>query len=55
MHAKELLREISDYCRYTGLAESTFGRRAVNDGKLSTGSGMAAASLLKSLRACAIS
>jgi len=33
MHAKELLREISDYCRCTGLAESTFGRRAVNDGK----------------------
>src|SRR6185295_12576095 len=26
--------EISDYCRQTGLAESTFGRRAVNDGKL---------------------
>src|SRR5262249_2290050 len=25
---------ISDYCRQTGLAESTFGRRAVNDGKL---------------------
>jgi hypothetical protein len=29
-----LLQEISDYCRKTGLAESTFGRRAVNDGKL---------------------
>ena len=29
-----LLREISDFCRHTGLAESTFGRRAVNDGKL---------------------
>jgi hypothetical protein len=29
-----ILREISDFCRQTGLAESTFGRRAVNDGKL---------------------
>src|SRR5438046_8556074 len=29
-----LLGSISDYCRRTGLAESTFGRRAVNDGKL---------------------
>ncbi len=28
-----LLREISDYCRAAGLAESTFGRLAVNDGK----------------------
>jgi hypothetical protein len=34
MNAQQLLREISDYCRQTGLAESTFGRRAVNDGKL---------------------
>jgi hypothetical protein len=34
MNAQELLQEISDYCRLTGLAESTFGRRAVNDGKL---------------------
>jgi hypothetical protein len=34
MNAQELLQEISDYCRVTGLAESTFGRRAVNDGKL---------------------
>jgi hypothetical protein len=34
MNARELLQEISDYCRATGLAESTFGRRAVNDGKL---------------------
>lgn len=34
MHAEEILREISDYCRRAGLAESTFGRRAVNDGKL---------------------
>jgi hypothetical protein len=34
MNARELLQEISDYCRASGLAESTFGRRAVNDGKL---------------------
>src|SRR5271167_2777109 len=34
MTAQELLGQISDYCRQTGLAESTFGRRAVNDGKL---------------------
>ncbi len=34
MNAQELLQEISDYCRQAGLAESTFGRRAVNDGKL---------------------
>jgi hypothetical protein len=36
MNAQDLLQEISDYCRHTGLAESTFGRRAVNDGKLTT-------------------
>src|SRR5271168_3233906 len=34
MNAQQLLAEISDYCRQTGLAESTCGRRAVNDGKL---------------------
>src|SRR5260370_39159406 len=34
MNAQQLLQEISDYCRSTGLAESTFGRRAVNDGQL---------------------
>jgi hypothetical protein len=34
MSAQQLLQEISDYCRHSGLAESTFGRRAVNDGKL---------------------
>ena len=34
MNAQELLTEISDYRRQTGLAELTFGRRAVNDGKL---------------------
>jgi len=36
MNAQELLQEIADYCRQTGLAESTFGRRAVNDGKLAS-------------------
>ncbi len=36
MNAQELLTEIADYCRQTGLAESTFGRRAVNDGKLAS-------------------
>jgi len=30
----QILQEISDFCRQRGLAESTFGRRAVNDGKL---------------------
>jgi len=33
MH-EAILKEIGDFCRETGLAESTFGRRAVNDGKL---------------------
>jgi hypothetical protein len=33
MH-EQILREIGDFCRRRGLAESTFGRRAVNDGKL---------------------
>ena len=31
MSGQGLLREISDYCRAAGIAESTFGRRAVND------------------------
>lgn len=34
IRARELLDEISDFCRATGLAESTFGRAAINDGKL---------------------
>src|SRR6266516_790930 len=34
MNAQDLLQEIADYCRHSGLAVSTFGRRAVNDGKL---------------------
>ena len=29
-----LLSEIEAYCRSAGIAESTFGRQAVNDGKL---------------------
>jgi len=33
MDSEGLLREISEYCRRVGMAESTFGRRAVNDGK----------------------
>src|SRR5207344_2067572 len=31
---EQILQEISEFCRARGLAESTFGRRAVNDGKL---------------------
>ncbi len=34
MRAEELLNEISDYCRLAGVAESTFGRASINDGKL---------------------
>ena len=33
MEADALLREIVEYCRKAGVAESTFGRFAVNDGK----------------------
>jgi hypothetical protein len=33
MDATELLAQITDYCRSVGLAESTFGKLAVNDGK----------------------
>ena len=33
MRADAILEEISAYCRREGMAESTFGRRAVNDGK----------------------
>jgi len=32
--ADSLLEEIEAFCRRTGIAESTFGRQAVNDGKL---------------------
>src|SRR5215470_5230333 len=34
MDSETLLREISEYCRRADLAESTFGRLAINDGKL---------------------
>jgi hypothetical protein len=34
MPLEEVLQEISDFCRANGIAESTFGRLAVNDGKL---------------------
>lgn len=33
---EQILHEIADFCRQRGLAESTFGRRAVNDGKLAS-------------------
>lgn len=33
MESQVLLQEITDYCRKSGVAESTFGRLAVNDGK----------------------
>jgi hypothetical protein len=33
MEAEALLREVTSYCRRAGLAETTFGRLAVNDGK----------------------
>src|SRR5215472_10422613 len=32
--SEALLRDIAEYCRRTRIAESTFGRLAVNDGKL---------------------
>jgi hypothetical protein len=32
--ATDLIEEISEFCRASGLAESTFGRAAINDGKL---------------------
>ena len=33
MENETVLREITEYCRHFGVAESTFGRLAVNDGK----------------------
>lgn len=36
MDVGELLQEISDYCRLAGMAETTFGRRVVNDGKFAS-------------------
>jgi hypothetical protein len=34
MRAEQLLVEIGEFCQKSGLAESTFGRAAINDGKL---------------------
>src|ERR1700749_3117510 len=34
LESETLLTEISGFCRRVGMAESTFGRLAVNDGKL---------------------
>src|ERR1700721_3018081 len=34
MKNDQILSQISEFCRQTDMAESTFGRRAVNDGKL---------------------
>src|ERR1700749_2625435 len=34
LESEALLTEISGFCRRVGMAESTFGRLAVNDGKL---------------------
>src|SRR5689334_1737622 len=33
---EQILQEITEFCRARGLAESTCGRRAVNDGKLAS-------------------
>jgi hypothetical protein len=33
LRPEDLIEEIAGYCRRVGMAESTFGRRAVNDGK----------------------
>jgi hypothetical protein len=34
MSSEQLIQDITDYCRRVGVAETTFGRRCVNDGKL---------------------
>ena len=34
MKNDQILAQISEFCRHADMAESTFGRRAVNDGKL---------------------
>src|SRR5436309_13302614 len=34
MKNDQILAQISEFCRQADMAESTFGRRAVNDGKL---------------------
>ncbi|MFQ5535612.1 MAG: hypothetical protein ACE5EM_12415 [Sphingomonadales bacterium] len=45
----DLISEIREYCRQAGLAETTFGRRAMNDGKfvgrLAGGAGITMASI----------
>lgn len=38
---QQLLKEIGDFCRDAGLAESTFGRLAINDDKLVSRAGQA--------------
>ena len=34
MKNDQILAQISEFCRHADMAELTFGRRAVNDGKL---------------------
>ena len=34
MKNDQILKQISEFCRQADMAETTFGRRAVNDGKL---------------------
>ena len=34
MKNEAILSQITEFCRLADMAESTFGRRAVNDGKL---------------------
>ena len=34
MKNDQILSQISEFCRQADMAETTFGRRAVNDGKL---------------------
>src|SRR5476649_1647254 len=34
MRAEDILKDVGDFCRRAAMAESTFGRLAVNDGKL---------------------
>src|SRR4051794_27447278 len=34
MKNEDILSQIAEFCRHADMAESTFGRRAVNDGKL---------------------
>ena len=34
MKNDQILSQITDFCRLSDMAETTFGRRSVNDGKL---------------------